>query len=334
MNFTCNFLQYDNNNLKYIFYYEVQLKNILLIDSEKDRDSIRTLLPEYNTVCADSAFDATVLLSSEKFDLVITEIDLPGDNSFELYYYIKNNYQDIPVVMLTNKNIDSFFDKIFIEGIPNILHKPVSQNELKTLVEKLTNKNNIFGLKNYLENISEHKQIKITESSKIQTSIDSVIKYLVEWGFNTNGITILNLILNEIIINAVYHSHGFTDEKLKRLPVILPENKHVLLSFAHNQSHAGISITDFNGKLSKCTILENMFNAVNQKKLLEKALHTGEDISNLLSESGRGIDLVRQLAGEYYFILSPDEKTEVIILFPFNHEFTEYDYSSLKIIEK
>lgn len=310
------------------------MQKLLIVDPTDYKKTLEDILcNDFSITFAESAFDATVLLDQDNYDLIITEIDLPGDNSFELYYYIKNNYNYLPIIMFTEKNIDDYFEKIFDEGIPNILHKSASSSQILNLSSKLTKQTEIFGLKNYLPDIKTHKQIKIKDSNSIQTAIDLTISNLENFGLQVKEKTILNLVLSEILINAIYHSHGFTEEKLTRKPVKLPKDKFVSLTFAHNDKSAGISITDFNGNLSKTRILESMYNAVNQKKIFEEAARTGEEINISIEESGRGIDLVRQLAGEYYFILKPGEKTEVILIFPFNLSFTDKNFSSLKIIE-
>ncbi|MFA5519179.1 MAG: hypothetical protein WDA74_08000, partial [Spirochaetota bacterium] len=66
---------------------------------------------------------------------------------------------------------------------------------------------------------------------------------------------------------------------------------------------------------------------------LEKAYETGEDITELLSETGRGIDLVRKLSGEYYFIIKKNFRTEIIFIFKENRSGISEKNTSLKIID-
>jgi CheY-like chemotaxis protein len=108
---------------------------------------------DYEITFCDSAFDAISKLKAFDFDLIISEVELPGDNAFDLYEYIRENYPYIPVIMMTGRNIDTFFSRIFTRGIGNVLHKPVNKSELLKLTEKLITLANIFGLENYIENI-------------------------------------------------------------------------------------------------------------------------------------------------------------------------------------
>ena len=144
---------------------------------------------------------------------------------------------------------------------------------------------------------------------------------------------ILNLVLNEMTINAVYHSHGLTREKERRIPVKLKEGQFVEIFFGCGEGSYGISINDYNGKLTKARILDSINSVVAQDQLLAHAAATGENISDRISETGRGIDLVRKLCGEYYFIIKKNVRTEIIILFDADIQERDTTLSSLKIIE-
>jgi len=310
-------------------------KRILIADISEYRDTLGKIYTDsgFETDFCDSAFDAISKLRAYDYDLVLSEVELPGDNAFELYEYINENYPTIPTIMVTDKNIDTFFNRIFSQGIGNVLHKPVNKSELITLSIKLMTGTEIFGIKNYLDGARDIKKIKISSSNQIKKAVAMILQEITEWGFNINKKSTLNLLLNEMAINAVYHSHGFTEEKLKRMPVKLPENSFVDLYFGRSDHSYAISITDYNGKLTKERVLESINEVIKQNMLLEKAFETGEDITELISESGRGIDLVRKLSGEYYFIMKKNFRTEIILIFKDSESQTSEDSSSLKIID-
>ncbi len=310
---------------------------VLIVDFSIYKEAIANIFEDqgYEVIVCDSAFAAMTKLNSFDIDLVVSEVELPGDNAFDLYNYIREHYPFIPIIMTTDKNIDNFFNRIFEEGIGNVLCKPLRKNELLKFSEKLISKKNIFGIQNYIENITDIKKIRLTSSKQIQKSIHAILSQIEEWGFGSENSMPLSLVLNEMTINAVYHSHGLTKEKEKRIPVILNEGEYVDVFFARSQNKYGISITDYNGKLTKMKILDSINRVIEQDQLIRKAVETGEDISNLISETGRGIDLLRKLSGEYYFIIKQGTKTEILIIF--DTGFDEDDsaiYSSLKIIEE
>ncbi len=311
------------------------MNKILIVDFSTQGNELGNIFKKksYDVHICESAFDAISKLKAYDFDLVISEVELPGDNAFELYNYIQLNYPYIPTIMTTDKDIDSFFDQIFQEGIGNVLSKPINENEILKLSEKLITKENTFGLSNYMDEISIQKKIRITNSKQIRSAIKIILDQIKEWEFEIENRSVLNLVLNEMAINAIYHSHGLTKEKEERKPVKLNDGDYVDLHFARNENKYGIAITDYNGILTKDRILTSINSVVEQDTILQKALETGEDITDLISETGRGIDLTRKLTGEYYFIIKKDFRTEITLIFDKNFSKDSKQYSSLKIIE-
>ncbi len=310
--------------------------NVLIVDFSIIKDTLVKIFRDggYNVELCESAYDAMTKLKFIDFDLVVSEVELPGDNAFDLYNYITQNYPYIPTIMTTDKNIDSFFDVIFKEGIGNVLCKPFRREEILNLAEKLITKNNIFGLNNYIPDLIETKKIRITSSKQIKKAISLIVGEIENWGFRIENKVSLTLILNEMAINAVYHSHGLSDEKKLRLAVQLGEGEFVDIFFARSKDKYGIAINDYNGKLSRMKILDSINKVVEQSILLDKASETDDDVTDFISETGRGIDLVRKLAGEYYFIIQKNFRTEIMIIF--DSLYTDdkaCTHSSLKIIE-
>ena len=311
------------------------MKTVLIVDATDYRIQLEKLLISngYDVISSDSAFDAMGKLKTFDLDLVVSQVELPGDNAFDLYNYLTSHYTFIPAIMITHSNIDTFFDRIFNEGIGNVLPAPVDENEFLNLADKLIKKNNIFGLSNYMSDILETQRIRVTSSGQIQKAINMVLNKIEEWGFHIYNRMVVMLVLNEMTINALYHSHGYTKEKEARQPVTLREGEYVDIYIARNRDSYGIAINDYKGKLTKQRILESIHNMIEQEQLILRAAETGEDISELISETGRGIDLVRKLTGEYYFIIKKDERTEIILLFTPRDQGEQPPLSSLKIIE-
>ena len=310
------------------------MHNVLIVDPSDYKDVISNIFSErgFKVQEAESAFDAMAKLKIFDFDLIVSEVDLPGDNSFELYNYIQTNYPYIPAIMVTEKQIDTFFDQIFKEGIGNVLCKPLVEDELLRLTEKLISGKKIFGLRNYMVDLEESKKIKINSSDKIDGSIDKALKQIEDWGFKIANKTTLRLVLNELIINAVYHSHGRKNEKEKRKQIQLEKGEHVDLAYAMSHKGYALSITDYNGQLSKMTILENIHKAIKQSQMILAAFESGEDVSFDVSETGRGLDFLRKIAKDYYFIIKKDVRTEIIILFTDDKAHKDRE-ASLKILE-
>ena len=308
---------------------------ILIADPSQYREELAALYKSngYSVDTCDSAFDAISKLKAYDYDLVVSEAELPGDNAFDLYQYIRDNFPFIPAIMITGKKIDSFFNMIFTRGIGNVLSKPVNQHEMLGLSRKLITKENIFGLQYYLQDVRDLKRIKIIRSTQITAAIEMMIEQIEQWGFSINNKMSFRLIINEMTINAVYHAHGLTAEKLERRPVTLEDGKYVDLFFCRNNASYAVSVTDDSGLLTSSRILESINAAIEQELLIEKSALTGEDIMENISETGRGIDLVRKLSWEYYFIIKKNTRSDVIIIFNDSSGTTGKERTSLKIIE-
>lgn len=308
------------------------MKKILIVDHTDYKYQLKQYFKDdYSTITADSAFDAIATLHTHDIDLVISQVELPGDNAFDLYNYLQKHYTYIPSIMITDKSIDVFFDEIFKQGIGNVLQTPVNVEEFLKLAEKIISRNNIFGLEHYLNNIVDKKTVRINASKQIQPAVDDILKVIISWGYPIKNKVVIALILNELIINAVYHSHGYTREKEMRIPVQLLEGQYVDIVLGHNASLYGISIADYQGTLTKEKILGSIRKAIEQEQLILQAAETGIDVSDYISETGRGIDLVRKLASEFYFVIQKDKRTEIVLIFESTAKSSET--SSLKIIE-
>ncbi|NJP08753.1 MAG: response regulator [Leptolyngbyaceae cyanobacterium RU_5_1] len=84
--------------------------------------------------------DAQIKLQSQKPDLVILDVILPGQSGFELCRELKSSSdtRHIPVVICSTKGTEA--DKLWgtMLGADAYLSKPVDQNELTNTVLRLT----------------------------------------------------------------------------------------------------------------------------------------------------------------------------------------------------
>ena len=82
--------------------------------------------------------EALARLNAENFDLIILDIVMPRKNGYQLCREIKHKeqYRDIPVIMLTSKNMDA--DKFWAirQGANDYLTKPCTAEALMGVVDK------------------------------------------------------------------------------------------------------------------------------------------------------------------------------------------------------
>ena len=116
-----------------------EIKILLVEDEKKIADTLAKGLKELN-YHVETAYDGSIglrLFENRSFNLVITDINLPGINGYVLCKTIRNTNQHIPILMLTSLNATD--DKIegFDSGADDYLVKPFEFKELIVRVRAL-----------------------------------------------------------------------------------------------------------------------------------------------------------------------------------------------------
>ena len=129
---------------------EKNKKHILIVD---DDDRIRDLLKEYlnenNYIVstAENAENAKIKISQFKFDLIVLDVMMPGQDGYDLTKEIKKDIK-IPVILLTAKDEAENRIKGLEIGADDYLGKPFEPKELLLRIKNIINKSNKINLKN------------------------------------------------------------------------------------------------------------------------------------------------------------------------------------------
>ena len=85
-----------------------------------------------------SGLEALKMIPQGKFDLIITDINMPDINGLELVSFVKKNpqYSGIPLIIVTTEGRTTDRDKGIALGAEEYLVKPFNPDELQTLVAK------------------------------------------------------------------------------------------------------------------------------------------------------------------------------------------------------
>ena len=117
----------------------VDARILLVEDEKKIADSLKKGLSEnqYEVEVAYDGLAGKKLFDTGAFDLAILDINLPGMNGYELCKQIRNQNQQIPVMMLTALN--AIDDKIegFDAGADDYVIKPFDFKELLVRIRAL-----------------------------------------------------------------------------------------------------------------------------------------------------------------------------------------------------
>jgi two-component system chemotaxis response regulator CheY len=120
------------------------VQSILIVeDSSTMRSLIATALESLSGPCkldeAESGFEALRLLARHRYDLIVTDINMPDINGLELLSFVKGNEatRDIPLVIVSTEGSERDREKGLELGADAYLVKPFDPAELQELAGHL-----------------------------------------------------------------------------------------------------------------------------------------------------------------------------------------------------
>jgi two-component system phosphate regulon response regulator OmpR len=158
-------------------------KHILIVD---DDDRIRDLLKDFLTAnnyivsTAENADQAKNKLKYLKFDIIILDVMMPGQNGYDLTLEIKKDIK-IPIILLTAKDEVENRIKGLETGADDYLGKPFEPKELLLRIKNIINKDNKIKLSSkYFVGTAEINLNKMTiykddQTKKINNSEKKVL---------------------------------------------------------------------------------------------------------------------------------------------------------------
>jgi PAS domain S-box-containing protein len=130
-------------------------KKILLVDDEKAiRISFKRELQRYYDVTTASCYEeAMSFLSNDRFDLIITDLVMPGIDGLELLKSVKTNYPETRVILLTGYGKMGAVIEATRAGADDFLLKPCDIDELLLRINKTIERQDYFSRIKVYENI-------------------------------------------------------------------------------------------------------------------------------------------------------------------------------------
>lgn len=120
------------------------MRRILIVeDSPTMRALVTVALEGLSTAVkiteAVSGFEALRVLHGERFDLIVTDINMPDINGLELVSFVKNSepYRSIPLVIISTESSQRDRAKGLRLGAEAYLVKPFEPEALRQIVEDL-----------------------------------------------------------------------------------------------------------------------------------------------------------------------------------------------------
>jgi CheY-like chemotaxis protein len=282
-------------------------EKILLVDDEEDfLDVLGEFLSDegYSTGKAVNAEEALQKLRSERFDLLLSDINMPGMKGFELIQEARKLFPNVKSALITAYDVRDYINMAKNYDIGNIITKttPFNFDEVRLLVRNIITED-IFGLRQYVHSDIHFKSIK--NSNEVEDVIQSVVKSIPSARHQRK----FRQALNEIIINAVYY--GARQERGDKkefwpVDVKLSPEEEVLVSWGIDDEKIGVAIMDQKGLLTKKDVLF----------WLERNTTKGEDglSVGLLDDHGKGLFITRESIDRFIINIKRSHKTEIVLL--------------------
>ena len=115
-------------------------KIVLAIDDNKMQLDLfeKMLSSKYDIRLVNSASHALNYLNEQEADVILLDIEMPNISGFEFLYDIKKipSYIDVPVIIVSGKTGNEFFEEARNSGAFDVLSKPVEMERLVGIIEK------------------------------------------------------------------------------------------------------------------------------------------------------------------------------------------------------
>lgn len=155
-------------------------ERLLVVDDEEMiLELVSTILGRagWDTVVSDSVEKALSIIESEKIDLLLTDLKMPGMNGMELLRYFKEKDPNVPAVIMTGYGtVDTAVEAIQV-GVAGFLMKPFTNLELLKVVNDAVEKERLSR-----ENIRLRSLLPLFGVSQLlmqETSMEDLFEQLV-----------------------------------------------------------------------------------------------------------------------------------------------------------
>lgn len=199
--------------------------HILLIDDDPDvLEMVHTALAHYGMEVhaypdAAEAMDLIQNPAAPIFDLVISDIRMPGLDGFDVIQKVKSIQPRLPVVLMTGQSSVEYAIRALRMGASNLFMKPLAIRDLVKSVFHLVDLHRDFRLADHglrgLVNERRHFLFRSDELD-VPSLMHHLTDRLVPMGFaSPNNLDVIAMAFHEALVNALEHGNLELDSGLK-----------------------------------------------------------------------------------------------------------------------
>ena len=156
------------------------------------------------------------LLENQPFDIVLTDVVMPGMSGIDLLKEIKVlNHDTVVVVLTSDANVDTAIEALNF-GANNFLHKPPNSEEILNVMWRATKQREIFLENEELNPFTERSiRIEIPSQLKFIKGIShNIIADAKLMGYDENDLRDkIPVTIDEAVTNAIKHGNKFQEDK-------------------------------------------------------------------------------------------------------------------------
>jgi len=157
------------------------MSKILVVDDEKNIRLVCKKILEKNKFeveLAEKISEAKEKLSKEKFDLVITDMRLPGESGMDLIKFVKDKFPNIGIIVMTGYADVRDAVRCIKEGAYDYMLKPFEMEEFLRVINRFFEE---MGLKNavsrLIDTVSLYRfALDVASIRPLKETLDSVLK--------------------------------------------------------------------------------------------------------------------------------------------------------------
>ncbi|OGL46745.1 MAG: hypothetical protein A2161_18345 [Candidatus Schekmanbacteria bacterium RBG_13_48_7] len=159
---------------------ETVQNTILIVDDERPiRQILRMILTKNNYYCitAGDARQAREHLELQNIDLILSDIQMPGESGIDLIRFVRSKYPDIAVIMVTVINEQNVIDDLLNLGIYGYIMKPFDEAQLLIQTGNAIRRKQLeLKEKNYRTELENEINIRTKELQELNSALKVLLK--------------------------------------------------------------------------------------------------------------------------------------------------------------
>ncbi len=156
--------------------WEDEKMNVLIVDDDAAvLETLRDIFEDrgYRVVCCSSGSAAIERVKKEFFDLMLSDIRMPGINGVETFFEVKKISPNTAVIMMTGFSIEDMVKKAMEGGVCAFVYKPFDMDNVLAIVEQIEKKAVVLFVDDHPESVMGLEKVLQNRGQKVLTAVSA-----------------------------------------------------------------------------------------------------------------------------------------------------------------